>query len=335
MFGSTGRRAGATAAAIALAGAGAFASAPLASATPAASPQACLDSVKNVRFNDTNGQFLLGDFAGYKLSGWQTKVPVQMSRTEYAMAYSAGKGKVVVFSSVASNWLSASADHDSAACKGAVMTFGFSKADGTGYRNTFARDVGRFYAQKSLERRWPAGSLVAGLPLAPTDTGEWKVRQVAVRQAGRLVVKPISDVSTQVRRASFLNGSSHHWARPYDQLLVAVDKGRKRITVERGGEGFIAIVKGDLVGITGHLTTTSNKGGLVGLKGQPIVLQARRGGAKGTWQTVLVEQKSTHANGYYLLQIKRAKVSGQELRLHYPSPYQSIAKSWQYLGKVD
>lgn len=334
MIGSTGRRAGATAAAIALAGAGAFASAPLASATPSASPQACLDSIKNVRFNDTNGQFLLGGLVGQVFPAWRTKGPVQLSLNEFAITSSAGKGEVVMFGSLASNWLSASADHDSAACKGAVMTFGFSKADGTGYRNTFVRNASGIYERKSHNLRWVAGSLVAGLPLAPTDTGEWKVRQVAVRQGGQLVVKPISDVSTQVRRASYLNGSSHHWARLYNQRLVAIEKGRKRITVERGGEGFTAIVKGDLVGITGHLTTISNKGGLVGLKGQPIVLQARKGGAKGSWRTVLVEQKSTHANGYYLLQIKRAKLSGQELRLLYPSPYQSIAKSWQYLGKV-
>ncbi|WP_328995866.1 hypothetical protein OG394_14505 [Kribbella sp. NBC_01245] len=331
MIGSTGRRAGATVAAIALAGAGALASAPLASAEPAASPQACLDSIKNVRFNDTNGQFLLGGFTIQSLGVWQ----VGVKQAEAVRVYTSQKGGGVRFiSRLGSNSLSASADHDAVACKGAVMTFGFSKGDGSGYRNAFAHNLGARYepARKMADRRLPGGSLTAWLPITPKDTGEWKIRQVAVRQGAELVVRPIGDVSTTVRRASYLGANQRHWVRMDHQPLVAIEKTRAR-DADRTPRSYV-IWKGELVGITGHLTTISTKGAMVGLKGQPIVLQARKGGAKGSWQTVLVEQKSTHANGYYLLQVKRAKVAGHELRLHYPSPYQSIAKSYQYLGKV-
>ncbi|MFC0622590.1 hypothetical protein [Kribbella deserti] len=352
MIGTTGRRTGAIAAAIALAGAGAFAAAPAhatgsagsartagsAVAAPAPSAQACLDSVKNVRFHGTNGQHVIG-YPRYNVS----TTAVGESGAELNHKVVSMHQRLIL-----NQGLSVSAINAPHVCKGAVTTFGISKADGSAYRNVPAAYFITRTADGELQ-----GWLNASHPIGLKDTGVWKVRQVAVGLGGKLAVKPISNASIRVLRASYLTvvNNKHHDVR-YNVLLSRMKSG------ERGNEGRAMLNKlsqsrktgnqwvvtkpgnrtvrlGERqLGVTGHLRALASTHGIVGLKDQTLMLQARSGGAKGAWRTILVENKSTHANGYFLIQINHAKVTGQELRLHYRSPYQTIASSYRYIGKI-
>lgn len=184
---------------------------------------------------------------------------------------------------------------DGAKCAGAVASVGISKTDGSRFINVNARigHDGEIHYMASTH------------PITLKDTGNWMIRQVAVKQNRITAVRSFTlddDLrTTHVSRASVLRGGPKETIRPTDP-------------------------------ITGYLLAYASTGDLVPLRGQTIVLQARTKGQP--YKNILVERNSTHRNGYYLLTGNWAPYRGYEFRLYYPSPYETIAPAWTYLGYV-
>jgi hypothetical protein len=182
------------------------------------------------------------------------------------------------------------------ACKGARASVGISRPDGGDFRNVNAS----FFDDGEINH------LVSVHPMTWTTSGPWVIRQVAVHKNGVLVVKRYgADADrTIVRRGSVLSG------RPTGRLAPAP------------GSRYLWI--------SGTLKAYSSYGTLVPLKaGQPIEVYASRAGVT---RRIAREDSSTHASGYYLVPVDIGSLHGYAIRVVYPSPYQTIARSSVHLG---
>lgn len=175
------------------------------------------------------------------------------------------------------------------------VAIGISRTDLSGFKYASAGD-----------NRWShtGNYFYANFVLPPNQPGTWMTRQIAVKDhAGKVAVRQFtaatSPTKIDIKRESYLTGTPHGSAITHNYLVV-------------------------------KLQAWSSVGTMANLQNQLVKLQVSPPGANA--YTTVYEGR-TDTIGSWRRFVDWQGHSGQDVRLAYYSPYQSIASDWHYLGR--
>jgi hypothetical protein len=190
----------------------------------------------------------------------------------------------------------------SATCSSVTaVSIAISRTDITDLRNAMAtRD------------RWEADAYFyyRNAPMGPKDIGTWMIRQITVKDRSGLVLA----------RSFTTQRSPNHFTVRRGTVISS----RQHGTLARTSSGWIKL--------SGDLKAYNSLGGLSPLAaGQRILVQARR---PGSAQYVTVRNLGTASSGWFSGNVPLAGYNGADVRFAYITPYQTIASSFTYVGRV-